>query len=271
MHLRIWGREDAPKIFMVHGWGDTSASYQFVVDAFQGEWRVIALDWRGFGKSEWNQDTYWYPDYFADLDALLDHYSPHEAVRLVGHSMGGTVASIYTGARAERVAQFVNLEGGSLLRSKPGDGPSRVQKWLGQLRGERKFRVYADRAAFAGRLMRDNPRLTRERAAYLAERVTDPCDGGVRFAADPCHYWMNPVYYSIDEAMASWRLATAAVLWIGARDSFVMKAFEGREDEFRARLDCFANLREVILEDSGHNMHHDQPETVARLIEEFFV
>ena len=118
--------------------------------------------------------------------------------------------------------------------------------------------------------MRDNPRLTREKATYLAEHVTNPCDGGVCFAADPCHYWINPVYYSIDEAMASWRLATAAVLWIGARDSFVMKAFEGREEDFSARLACFRDLREVILEDSGHNMHHDQPATVARLIEEFF-
>jgi alpha-beta hydrolase superfamily lysophospholipase len=37
---------------MAHGWMDMSASFQFVVDALQGDWHVIAHDWRGFGLSE---------------------------------------------------------------------------------------------------------------------------------------------------------------------------------------------------------------------------
>ena len=51
-HVRHWGREGAPKLFMSHGWMDMSASFQFVVDHLQGDWHVIANDWRGFGLSE---------------------------------------------------------------------------------------------------------------------------------------------------------------------------------------------------------------------------
>eukprot|EP01036_Dinobryon_divergens_P059800 gene59800-79760_t len=63
-HVRHWGREGAPKLFMVHGWMDVGASFQFVVDCLQGDWHVIAPDWRGFGLTERTQsDTYWFPDY----------------------------------------------------------------------------------------------------------------------------------------------------------------------------------------------------------------
>ena len=73
-HVLHWGREGAPKVFMVHGWMDVGASFQFVVDCLKGDWHVIAPDWRGFGLSERNgTDTYWFPDYVADLDAILRH------------------------------------------------------------------------------------------------------------------------------------------------------------------------------------------------------
>ncbi len=56
---------------------DVSASFQFLVDALRQNWQVIAPDWRGFGLSELNQGTYWFQDYLADLDALINSYSPN--------------------------------------------------------------------------------------------------------------------------------------------------------------------------------------------------
>src|SRR5256885_13949939 len=103
-HCRCWGGERAPKLFMLHGWMDVSASFQFLVDALRRDWRVIAPDWRGFGLSEWaKSDSYWFPDYFADLDRLLEHFQADSPTTLVGHSMGGNVAAMYAGIRPERV------------------------------------------------------------------------------------------------------------------------------------------------------------------------
>ena len=52
---------------------DVSASFQFLVDALRGDWDVYAPDWRGYGLTDWGRsDCYWFPDYIADLDRLLE-------------------------------------------------------------------------------------------------------------------------------------------------------------------------------------------------------
>ena len=66
-HIRHWGPNDAPTLFMLHGWMDMSASFQFLVDALVQEWHVIAPDWRGFGQTEWAAEAYWFPEDMADL------------------------------------------------------------------------------------------------------------------------------------------------------------------------------------------------------------
>ena len=270
MRFRIWGDATAPRLFLLHGWGDVAASFQFVVDALRRDWRVIAPDWRGFGESQWNGGAYWFPDYIADLDALLEHYSPDEPARLVGHSMGGNVATLYAGIRPGRVAGIVNLEGFGLQPTDPADAPDRYGRWLDQLRAEAGFRTYPDHAAFAARLRHDNPRLTQDRAAFLAEHLAETTAGGVRLAADPCHRWVNPILYRIEEAKACWRRVTAPVLWVRGADSGFLREYIPAADDYRERLACLADARDVLLAECGHNIHHDRPEDVARLIEEFF-
>ncbi len=269
-HVRLWGPADAPKLFLLHGWMDCSASFQFLVDAFVRDWRVIAPDWRGFGQSEWLNRSYWFPDYLADLEKFLDHYSPGETVRLVGHSMGGNVVGLYAGVRPARVAKLVILEGFGLYRTEPSQAPGRYAKWLDQDKAGATLRDYADLAEFAQRLMRDNPRLMQEKADFLAANFSQRRpDGRFGYAADPWHRVVNPVLYRIEEAQACWGAVTAPVLWMVARDSHLYKEFAGREEEYQARLASFHELREVVLEDSGHMLHHDQPQRLAALLEEF--
>jgi pimeloyl-ACP methyl ester carboxylesterase len=114
-----WGDADQPLLVLLHGWNDTGSSFQFLVDELKGDWFVIAPDWRGFGESRCRAESYWFPDYIADLDVLLGIYSPKQAARLVGHSMGANVAGLYAGIMPERVAAFVNMEGFGLPESDP--------------------------------------------------------------------------------------------------------------------------------------------------------
>lgn len=270
IHVRHWGTPGAPLLVMLHGWGDVSATFQFVVDALRGPWHVVAPDWRGFGLSQWNQGSYWFADYLADLDALLDHYTPDAPARIVAHSMGGNVAGLYAGARPDRVAGLLNMEGFGLRVSEAATAPDRYGKWLAQAGREEAFRPYPDRRAFEARLQRENPRLSAGKAEFLAQHLMVETEGGYRFAADPCHRWVNPVLYRLDEAKACWRRIRAPVMWLAAPESPIMKEFIGREQDYRDRLACFAHGQEVVLADSGHNMHHDRPEAVAALIEGFF-
>ena len=52
-HCRTWGDPAHPQLFLLHGWMDVAASFQFLVDAFARDWYVIAPDLRGYGKSAW--------------------------------------------------------------------------------------------------------------------------------------------------------------------------------------------------------------------------
>ena len=133
-HLRVWGEPDpqTPPLVLVHGWMDVSASWQFMVDALSQDRWIVAPDWRGFGltRSEGPPvDSYWFPDYLGDLDALLDQIAPDRPVDLVGHSMGGNVATIYAGVRPARVRRLVNLEGFGMPATRPSQAPGRYAQW----------------------------------------------------------------------------------------------------------------------------------------------
>jgi len=270
--VRVWGEEGAPKLFLLHGLSDFSGSFQFMVDAFKRDWHVLALDWRGFGLSAWNEATYWYPDYFADVDAFLDHYSPEEPVQLIGHSLGGNVFGMYAGMRPHRVRRFALLDAFGLLPQEPSKAPDVYTQWLDQQKNPPgAYRDYANPGEMAERLMKGNPRLKPERAAFLAkEMLRQREDGRWEMTFDPAHRRVNPLLYRIEEVKACWRRVTAPSLWVRAKNSFVWERFDTRPEEYADRKACFPDVREVIIEDCSHNMQHDQPEILAALLEEFF-
>lgn len=276
LHMRHWGREGAPKLFMLHGWMDVSASFQFMVDSLKRDWHVIAPDWRGFGLSEWSgNDTYWFPDYLADFEAILDHYSPGEPVRVVGHSLGGNVASIYAGTRPQRIARLASLEGGSLLAGQPEQMPGRYAQWLDECRNPPFLRTYSSLEEVAQRLKANNPRLTSERAAFLAPHWAARNEEG-RWAlqADPAHRHLAPSLYRLDEVFACWGAITAPVLMIAGEFALLGvrlgDAKAGRA-EIELRTASIPNSIIATVSGAGHMLQHDQPEEVARLVENFML
>ncbi|MGZ9014339.1 MAG: alpha/beta fold hydrolase [Burkholderiales bacterium] len=269
-HVRAWGDPAHPKLFLLHGWMDVSASFQFFVDRLQPERYVLAPDWRGFGLTQWAPDGYWFPDYYADLDALLALYAPGEPVDLVGHSMGGNIVVTYAGLRPERVRRAVTLEGLGLARTQAEAAPKRLVQWLDAQRDPPQFRPYASFEALAQRLKSQNPRLTDEKAAFLARHWGREDDsGGVELRSDPRHKAANPYLFRIEEALAIWRRATAPVLLVNGRDSHIPGWLRDNAEQLRERKGAFRSLREIELEDCGHMMHHDQPARLAGLVEGF--
>ncbi|MEN3293957.1 MAG: hypothetical protein V7642_3210 [Burkholderiales bacterium] len=273
-HVRHWGSENAPTIFMLHGWMDVSASFQFVVDCLQRDWHVIAPDWRGFGlTANAGSDSYWFPDYLGDLDAILDRYSPQEPVNLLGHSMGGNVVCIYAGVRAARIRKLINLEGFGLPATSSEQAPGRYAKWLDELRQPPVLRSYATKAEVAARLQKTNPRLSDERAAFLAGHwAAQNGQGGWNILGDPAHKLGNPILYRVEEVLECWRAITAPVLWVEADDTEAwrwMGAKEKARVEIDRRIRFIADVRTAMIKDAGHMLHHDQPQALAALIEQF--
>ena len=269
-HVRTWGEPDRPKLFLLHGWMDVSASFQFLVDCFEREWHVIAPDWRGFGLTEWAAGGYWFPDYYADIEALLDLYEPGAPVHLIGHSMGGNIAGIYAGLRPERIAKLVTLEGLGLQRASPEAAPKRLAQWLDHAREPPRFKLYASYDEVAARLKRNNPRLSGERADFLARHWAREIEAGqVTLRSDPRHKAINPYLFRIDEALACWRRISAPVLLANGRDSPIAAWLKDKPEELAARKGAFQDLREIELDHCGHMLHHDQPERLAKALEAF--
>ncbi|MDQ1923783.1 alpha/beta fold hydrolase [Massilia pseudoviolaceinigra] len=273
-HVRHWGREGAPKLFMVHGWMDVSASFQFVVDCLKNDWHVISPDWRGFGLTERSHsDTYWFPDYVADLDAIVDHYAPGEAINLLGHSMGGNVVGIYAGARPARVRRLINLEGFGMPASNPEKAPRRYAKWLDEMREPPSLRTYPSQAAVAARLQKTNPRLSDARAQFLSQHWSARNNAGEwEILGDPNHKKPTPLGYQVEEVMACWSAITAPVLWVEAEDTNMWQWMGPREEariEVDRRLGHLKTVTTRMMADAGHMLHHDQPEALAAMVEAF--
>ncbi|WP_062116515.1 alpha/beta fold hydrolase [Collimonas pratensis] len=275
-HVRHWGRAGAPKIFMMHGWMDVSASFQFVVDCLQRDWHVIAPDWRGFGLTEGPPvDSYWFPDYLADLDAILQHYAGDEAVNLLGHSMGGYAVGLYAGTRPQRIKALINLEGFGGAHLAADQAPVRYAKWLDQLIESAALQSYPDAAAVAARLQKTNPRLSDSRAAFLAQHWARQNDlGRWEILADPAHKIINPVLPRVEEMLACWRSTTAPVLCVEAAETNMWQWMGGQETmraEVDRRIACLPHARMAFIAEAGHMLHHDQPQALAQLIEDFLL
>ena len=277
-HVNVWGdaslvTPERPPLVMLHGWMDVGASFQFVVDALPADRHVLAPDWRGFGLTDTPPcDTYWFPDYLGDLDALLDATLPAQRIDLLGHSMGGNVAMIYAGLRPERVRRLVNLEGFGMPESRPSQAPKRYVQWLDELKTAAELRSYASVGAVAERLRKTNPLLAPERAAWLAPHWSRRRDDGQwDILGDPAHKRANPVLYRKDEVLECWKLVTAPVLWVEGDRTDTAKWWRNRytKEEFYTRLSVVANVQKQLLSPAGHMLHHDQPEALAALLERF--
>jgi len=269
--IRHWGMPDAPKLFFLHGWMDSSPTFQFLVDELCQSWHIIAPDWRGYGASEWLCRPYWFPDYYADLDCILDQFSKDQPARLVGHSMGANIASTYAGIRPKRVAQLVMVDFLGLKPEKKNDAPTLIGNWLENIKEGPKLRAYPDHESLARRLMAANPRLSEKQAHFLSRTVSRTCtDGQIEMACDPWHKIPSPIPYRFEDSRASWKQIEAEVLMVVADHGYIQQRFGNDPDEFRSRIESIPNVRVVSIADSGHNVQHDQPKQLATLLEGFF-
>lgn len=267
--LYRWPGAESQPIVLLHGWGDTGETWQFVVDALSQRRTLVAFDARGFGRSQWPQDGYWFPDYLADLEAVLDHLSPHVPVDLVGHSMGGNVAMLYSGIRPQRVRRLVTLEGFGLPSATSDQAPARYCQWLDELTQGSEFSTYDTFEQFTQVLARRNPRTGADQLDFIARCWGQQrSDGRIELRADPRHKRVNPVLYQREQAEACWRQITAPALFVMGEQSEVARRM-APDTATEKPGTLLRDLTTASIVDAGHMMHHERPAAVAELIEGF--
>jgi pimeloyl-ACP methyl ester carboxylesterase len=269
-HIRLWGPETGGPLILLHGGQDTSPTFQFMVDCFERDWRIVAPDWRGHGKSARAPQGYWFPDYLADLDAILEALVPGGPVPLVGHSLGGNAACIYAGLRPERVSRLVSLDGFGLPDRNPSDAPAQLRRWLAGWREPPPVqKAYASVEAMAARLRQANPRLDEAKSLFLAAELSERLeDGRFVWAFDPRHRAPFATLHRKAEWAACLAAVRAPTLFIGSDKPFP-RALGEEPGGLPSRIAAIPRAAFERIAGASHNLHHDEPERVAALVERF--
>ena len=271
-HVLEWGA-DRPEldhtVLLLHGFLDLAWGWVATVRAGLAErFHVVAPDLRGHGDSDWigPGGYYHFIDYLADVDEVARTVARGK-LSLVGHSMGGSVASYYAGAFPERVHRLVLLEGLGPPEQHAAV-PERVRLWLDSWRRvrEREPRSHAGIDQAAARLRSHDALLGEELARELAVHGTRPAPGGgVAFKHDPLHMTMGPMPFRVDYAAEFWTRIACPVLWVEGEHS----AFRQAPGEVNRRVDLLPDAERAVLPAAGHMMQRHQPAALAELVAAF--
>jgi pimeloyl-ACP methyl ester carboxylesterase len=224
---------------LLHGGGANAHWWDHLAPAFTRNFRVVALDFRGHGDSD-------YPDaiepgaFARDLEALLEHLGASDAV-LMGHSMGGHVALDHA-ALGSGVRALVAIE---IVRGVP----SRDRRTMRlALAARRTYRTREDALA-RYRFLPPAPNASEALRTSIAEHsVHQEPDGRFGFKFDPRWFTLPPTQ---PPALAGVRCPTLIVR--GAQSPLL--SAEGAA-AFAAEI---PRARVALIEAAGHNVHIEQP------------
>jgi pimeloyl-ACP methyl ester carboxylesterase len=253
---------------------DAAATWDHVAPALAAAGlRVLAPDLRGFGDGPRVPPGgyYHFPDYVMDLAEVLDALVlPEAPLFVMGHSMGGTLATLHAGAFPERVERLVCIEGAGPPDSEHDHAPDRMRQWVDQVRAvrARPERVMASREDAFRRLAINHPRVAPDVLRAQLDALARPPEGeldGERLVwkADPLHGTRAPMPFFAESWKAFARRVTCPVLSVSGGPL----GWHPPDEE--ARLAAFPNLERAEIRDAGHMMHWTRPDELVAVLLRF--
>jgi len=271
IHYLEWNEGTEEPLILIHGFLDHARSWEpFATSLLEKSHKplwIIAPDCRGHGDSGWvgAGGYYHFPDYLFDLASLVDTLSV-TSVKLMGHSMGGTISFLYTGTFPQRVKKLILVEGIGPLGMNFSDAPARMQKWIAEIRSQQqKAAEYSSLEESAKRLRRKNPRLSPDLALFLARwGMKRKDDGKWTWKFDPLHRTTAPQPFYLGQALEFFRRIECPVLIVQGKESR-----QAARPDMEQRLEAIAHRTLAVIPDAGHMIHHDDPEGLAAVVGEF--
>ncbi len=249
--VRVQGPPDGPPMVLLPGDSETSLSWIPVVEAFASEYRVYAFDHiYDIGRSI-NRKQPRRPDDFVDwLDELFDELDLHD-VRLVGHSYGGWIASLYALEHPQRLDRMVLLSPPTVLRPPLGLVARAI------LYGLLPSRSYIRRYLYwyAPNCVRQEP--TR---AAIDEMVEEDILGRRCFKIKKREI-VRPTVLSDED----WQRLAVPTLFLVGRNEVSYSA-----EQAVHRLNTVAPHVKTAITDGDHHLTITQPDWVIRQVLEFF-
>lgn len=264
-HVVEWPA-DGDTVFLAHGFLDLAWSWKAVAEELQSAgFRCIAWDWRGHGESEHigTGGYYHFPDYVLDLDQLVQQLAT-DRIHLVGHSMGGTVCTMFGGVRSAKLKSLTLIEGLGPPAWDFDGTPSKFEAWLATVakhrrRTPRKLTV----EECIKRMRIQNPDLPDDLARFLVEKSTHEVEGGRRvWRFDALHRTTSPMPFRVEVFRAFLKRISVPTLVVAGEKGF-------RLPDEADRYGHIPDHRFVEVPDVGHMIHWLQPVRLAQEIAEF--
>ena len=272
LHYVDWGNPDGPPMLLIHGGRDHCRNWDWVAEHFAKDYHIIAPDLRGHGDSQWEASgNYTQISYVYDIAQLIQQKNMHD-VTVIGHSLGGAIALMYTALFPERVKKLVAIEGmgpSPSLAAKQAEISinDRVRSWVDDMRklSGRLPRRY-DTLDDAFKRMRDeNPHLSEEQARHLTLH-------GANQNEDGTYSWKFDNYVRVfsmsglpnEEVKKMYGEISCPTLLMRGEESWASDPVADGRTQC-----CNCPIEYQSFANAGHWVHHDQLDGFVDRVSEF--
>jgi len=262
LHFRDYpGAADKPPLLCLHGLTRNARDWDDFGERYSPRYRVIALEFRGRGKSDYDPAPARYNPvtYAGDVLELLDQLNLPQAI-FVGTSLGGLVTMVIAATAPQRIAAAILNDVGPDVDP---EGISRILTYVGKDVRFKSWDAAAD--AIASNYGASFDRFTHEDWVKMAKRNCREQDGEIRFDYD----------MAIAEPFKSAGPSPQVDLWplfaaLGQRPLLVVRGAKSDllTAETAAKMQSVApQMKLAVIPGVGHAPELNEPEAVSAIDE----
>lgn len=277
MRGKIWGPDHGRPVLCLHGWADNCGTFNTLIPLLPQECRYVAVDLAGHGLSSHRPPGVFYsfPAYVADVRRVIDALQ-WTKFSIIGHSMGGNIAGMFSALYPEMVDAVVLLDSYGFLPTDLKEIPKVMKQGMDEMlrfekqKEEKKERVYTYEKAVE-RLLAANPTLSEQSVHILLERGLAQVEGGVAFSRDFRVNLKNIVRITVEQSLELQSRIQACILIVLADKGFE-KIFAEPEQRkcISALLQAYRDQNNTVVTVPGdHHVHLNSPEIVAPFVSDF--
>lgn len=259
LHYTDWNPDGNPTIVMLHGANVQLHTWDPIAHDLARDHRVVLLDLRGHGDSDWAREGYRVEQFTADLEGLVDQLdlAPFE---LVGHSLGARIALAYAGENPDAVRHVLLSDTGPEV---PKAGARAAQSIVGSTGDIRGFRNHEEVLEHYEKMHPEWLPVFRE--LHALHQVRENWAGKLVFKADPDLFWITGSI-GLKEIPYLWEMCgkiTAPTNLIASRPGPFLD-----EELAQKFVDAVPNA-EVTWVETGHYVPREDPDLFCSLVREF--
>ena len=262
-----WGDKDGRPIIALHGWLDNMASfYPLLKDTawlIDNNLRLITVDWPGHGHSDHRSASQQYHlvEYVQDLYEIIAFLNL-DKVSFLAHSMGGGIASLYSGAFPETVDKLILLDGLSPVTQPAEEGPAQLAKAIRSKGKQQSKKIFKDITPII-RARKYGSDLSEDSVKLLIERNMEQSEEGYSWRSDPRVRLPSYLKLTPEQSQAFINKLSMPVLLLYGKDGFVQK--------YPAINKMVSMLQHIETKElkGGHHMHMEYPKAVIEAVIDF--